>query len=111
MTLRFDPRRDMLTFEDLLPSVGRASPMLDDVKSMVSGRTSRALPAHKRIDARRASLGGAIRRGSWSRVVAVHGGHHAYATRYGLNLVNDLFLLLHERYPDYLVAQFGMSGE
>jgi hypothetical protein len=28
-----------------------------------------------------------------------------------LNLVNELFLMLHETYPDYLVAEFGLSAE
>jgi len=25
--------------------------------------------------------------------------------------VNELFLVLHETYPDYLVAEFGLSAE
>jgi hypothetical protein len=43
--------------------------------------------------------------------MTIRGANHEDAVRKLLNTVNELFLLLHERYPDYLVAQFGLSAE
>jgi len=37
--------------------------------------------------------------------------HHAYAVQRGLNLVNQLFLFLQERYPEYLIEHFGLPAE
>lgn len=39
------------------------------------------------------------------------GAHAAIAVRAALGVVNDLFQLLHECYPDYLAARFGVSDE
>ena len=100
-----------LTFAGLLTHVDRRSPVARDVAALVAGRTSRTLPAHKRIDSRRASVDAAVGRGALSLVVSVRGAQHEYATRYALNLVNDLFLLLHEKYPEYLIEHFGVSAE
>ena len=44
-------------------------------------------------------------------VVTVRGRNHAYAVRHVLNLVNELFLYLHESYPEYLIERFGLSPE
>ncbi len=109
--LRFDPRHNTVSFHDLLPSVDRTLPLIKDVAGLIGGRTSAALPAHKRLDGRRASVRGRLRGGAFSLTLAIRPGQHEYATRYALNLINDLFVLLGERYPDYLVEYFGVSGE
>jgi hypothetical protein len=41
----------------------------------------------------------------------ITGADEADAVSQLLNLVNELFLVLHEAYPEYLVAQFGLSAE
>jgi len=41
----------------------------------------------------------------------VRGRHHEYAVQRGLNLINQLFLLLQASYPEYLIEQFGFSAE
>jgi hypothetical protein len=109
--LRVDRGAGTLTFVDLLTHVDRRSAMARELAALVAGRTSRALPGHKRIDARRASIEASIGRGTFSLVVSVRGAQQKYATRYALNLVNELFLLLHEKYPEYLVEHFGLSSE
>ena len=70
-----------------------------------------ALAAHKRLDARRATVASSLRGNDWSLTMKVRGSNYEYATRAALNLVNELFLLLHERYPDYLIERFGLSAE
>jgi hypothetical protein len=78
---------------------------------LVRSRTARGQPAHKRVDARRASLSGSVKEGDWSLVVHIRGANHAYAVQRALNLVNELFLLLHESHPEYLIERFGLSPE
>ena len=43
--------------------------------------------------------------------MSVKDANHAYATRRALNLIHELFLLIRETYPQYLVEQFGVSDE
>jgi hypothetical protein len=109
--LQFDPRRITLVFPALLPEVGRGSPLARELSSIVAARMSRVVPAHKRLDRRRATIDASVRAGAFSLVVISRGGSVEYSTRYALNLVNELFLLLHGQYPEYLVEHFGMSAE
>lgn len=107
----FDPRRGVLTFAALFPGVEPASAMVLALKSIVRSRSMKVQPAHKRLDARRAVVSCAVRKGDWSLAVRIRGANHEYAVRHALNLINELFLSLHDRYPDYLVDRFGLSTE
>ena len=104
-------RRGVLTFPALLPHVSGHPGLAPELKRMVAERSTRAVPAHKRIDARRARLTASIRRGDFSIAIAVRGANHEYAVKHALNLVNELFVFLHEGHPGYLVEQFGISTE
>ena len=53
----------------------------------------------------------ARRKGALSLTLTVRARHHEYAVRSALALVNDLFLLLHQSYPEYLIERFGASTE
>jgi hypothetical protein len=107
----FDARRGSLAFDALFPGLQRSSPAIRGLNAIVATRSSPRQPAHKRLDRRRADVSGAIKGGDWSLVVTVRGRNHAYAVRHALNLVNELFLFLHESYPDYLIERFGLSPE
>lgn len=111
IVLRLDTTASRLVFTDLLPHVHRRSPLRNDLADAILARVSRATPAHKRLDRRRATLEASFRGEAWSLVVLVRGTNQRYALRYALNLVNEIFLLLHECYPDYLVSEFGVSAE
>lgn len=111
MVLRVAHDASRLRFVDLLLHIDHRMPMAKDLAALVAARTSRTLPSHKRLDRRRASLHASIRKGAWTLVVSVRGAGQAYAVRYALNLVNELFQLLHEKYPDYLIEHFGLSSE
>ena len=43
--------------------------------------------------------------------VDIRGRNQAYAVSKTLNLVNEMFVALHEKHPDYLVEHFGISQE
>lgn len=107
----YDPRTGVLTFVALFPGVDRPSAMAAELKSLVAERSMKDQPAHKRIDARRARVTCAVRKGDWSLSIEIRGANHEYAVRHALNLINELFLALHASYPEYLVEHFGMSTE
>ena len=104
-------RHGVLTFPALLPQVSRHAGLALEVTRLVAARSTRGVPAHKRIDARRARLSIAVRRGDVSLAIAVRGANHEYAVKHALNVINELFVLLHESHPGYLVEHFGISTE
>ena len=85
--------------------------MAAQLRSLVIARASRTQTPHKRLDARRARTSCAVRHGALSLAVVIRGANGEYAVRHALNLINDLFLLLQEHYPEYLVERFGLSTE
>ena len=111
MLLRYDPRRQTLTFKKLLPGVARASPLLADVRALIGSRTSRSLPAHRRIDGRRVAAECSYQRGAVSVVLFIKGANRVYAVRKGVNLVHEIFMVLHASYPEYLWERFGLPAE
>ncbi len=111
MRLSYDARSSRLRFIDLWPRVGCYPGLAADLKRAVHEHQSAAVPEHRRIDGRRVRLASALRDGSFSLVLTVRGAHQAYAVQRGLNLVNQLFLLLQANYPEYLIECFGFSAE
>ena len=103
----FDPPAKALSFPALFPGI----PAARELKTIVDARTSRTLPAHKRIDARRARLSCRVRAGDFSLKVEIRGRHADYAVSHVLNLINELHLALHEAHPEYLIERFGVSAE
>jgi hypothetical protein len=110
-TIEYDLAARALTFRGLFPAVRSRPQMVSALHALVANRASRELPSHKRLDRRRAILASSVRKGDWSLKATIRGANDEYATRLALNLVNELFLLLHENYPDYLIEEFGISGE
>jgi hypothetical protein len=111
MMLTFEPKTDALVFKQLLPGVGPNPALVSDLKTIVSEHGGRAVPPHRRIDRRRTRAECSVRGGHLTLTLKVRGRHHEYAVRRGLNLVNELFLLLHASYPEYLIQHFGLSAE
>jgi hypothetical protein len=111
MALTFEPKSGALVFKDLLPGVGANRALVSDLKAIVHDHAGRAVPAHRRIDARRLRAACCVRGGHLTLSLHLRGAHHDYAVQRGLNLINQLFLLLQASYPEYLVEQFGFSAE
>jgi hypothetical protein len=111
MALTFEPKSGALVFKDLLPGVGANRALVSDLKAIVHDHAGRAVPAHRRIDARRLRAACSVRGGHLTLSLHLRGAHHDYAVQRGLNLINQLFLLLQASYPEYLVEQFGFSEE
>jgi hypothetical protein len=111
MHARSDPAHGSLAFPALLPHVAESPALVRELKAIVAERSTRSVPDHKRIDARRARLSASISKGDFSLAVAIRGANHEYAVKRSLNLINDLFVMLRERHPEYLIEHFGMSSE
>jgi hypothetical protein len=109
MSAVFDPRTRTLKFAALFPGVDKTT--AHDLKSLVTSRSAREQPAHKRIDARRARVTLARRKGDVGLTVTIRGANHEYAAKSALNLINEMFVMLQEHHPEYLVHQFGLSTE
>ena len=110
-SLSYDPARRVLSFKNLFPNVTARSPVAAALREVVAGRATGRVPAHKRLDGRKAQASCGIRAGSFSLTMRVRGDHEGYAVQRLLGLVNELFLVLHESFPDYLSAEFGLSSE
>lgn len=109
VTAVFDPKARRLRFPSVLPQVDTdtATAMTAAVRS----RASRSEPDHKRVDARKCTIAGTVRKRDFSLTIDIRGANHQYAVSKALNLVNDMFVTLHEHHPEYLVERFGISAE
>jgi len=81
------------------------------MKAIVDARSSRTRPEHQRIDARKCRIASTLRKGDLSVTIDIRGENEEYAVGRGLNLINEMFVTLHEHHPDYLVERFGVSTE
>ena len=111
MTVAFHSRTQTLTFKNLLPGVASQSPLLAETKALVEERTGNGFPAHRRIDPRRTRVSLTVQKGRLSLTFAIQKQHHVYAVKKALNFVNELFVMLHETYPQYLAKNFGLPEE
>ncbi len=111
MIVTYHPKTAALTFQDLLPGVGRDPSLVSALKALVDEHGGASVPLARRIDPRRVGVRCRVRAGNLSLAFSVKGSNHLYAVQRGLNLVNLLFLHLQSYYPEYLVAQFGFSSE
>ena len=111
MRLRYEPAKRELRFVDLLPHVSSYPGLTADLRRLVLEHQSSAVPEHRRIDGRRVRLATAVRAGHFSVTLRLRGAQEAYAVQRGVNLVNQLFLLLQANYPEYLIQCFGFSQE
>lgn len=112
INLRWNRRTSTLTFFDFLPEIPARSAMYSDLKDFVRARTSPKVPAHRRIDPRRAQVGYTNRGGNVSIRLKVKGTDYRYGANRAINLISEIYMgFLHNRYYDYLVQNFGVPDE
>ncbi len=111
MLVTLSASRHALRFPHLFPSVGHTPGVAASLKAALAERMTRSAPPHRRIDPKRATIVGRMSGGDLSLAVTIHTRDGALAIRAALAVVNDLFQVLHECYPDYLSSQFGISDE
>lgn len=106
---QFDSRTSTLHFPALLPAINKN--IATDMAAVIDARSKRGVPDHKRVDARRGRVSGTFRSGAFSVAAVVRGNNHAYMVKMALNIINEMFVTLQERHPEYLIEQFGASAE
>ncbi len=111
MELNLDTTRHVLRFRQLLPGITADSPMYTELKSFIAERHDKQLPDHRRIDRRRAEVTCSNRGGFVSISLQVKNNQYTYGVSKIVNLVHELFVLLRESYPDYLVENFDIPQE
>ena len=111
MELVVDTTKQTLRFKQLLPGVPTNSSLYREVKQFIEERHDRELPEHRRIDRRRAEVS-CSNRGGWVSIsLKVKNNQYAYGVNKIVNLVHELFVLLRDRHPDYLVENFDVPQE
>jgi hypothetical protein len=111
MELNVDTTTHLLKFKRLLAGVSAGSALYSDLKSFVEHRHDPDLPAHRRIDRKRAEASCANRGGVVSVCLKVKNNQYAYGIKRIVNLVHELFLHLRQNYPDYLAENFDVPCE
>lgn len=110
-TIVFDPKRSTLTLKNALPAVPPRSHLDRDVRAFIKGRTDASLPAHRRLDPKRAELSCVNRKSSMSFTLTVKRNQFAYGTTKLLNLTNELFGFLDMYHIQYLWEHFDVPEE
>ena len=109
----FDATRRTLTFVDLLPAVGTASPMDRSLRAFVKQHTSSAVPAHRRVDPRRVLVTVVNRGGSVSIAFAFRTKDIGYAVTRSVHLTYDVVqdFLSDGLYLQYCIDHFKLNPE
>lgn len=90
---------------------GSAAPTAGDPDGGAD-REAATLPAHRTVDPTRASAAlSADGAGGLDLVVTVEDGHHEYATRKLLNLINEIWVRLQDRHQRYMWEVFQAPRE
>ncbi|MBM3773192.1 MAG: hypothetical protein FJW27_18280 [Acidimicrobiia bacterium] len=105
------PQRRLLTFVRIFPDVARTPGVAPALKRALARVSDRPTPAHRRLDARRGTMATRSDGEDLSLRLTIASGTGVLAVKAALGVVNDLFQLLHECYPDYLATHFGISDE
>ena len=110
-TLTYEPTSGTLTFTNFLPHVHARSTLCKELKIFIKGRAATHLPAHRRIDTKRARPDCSSRRGTLLVHVIAKPGHHEYGVTKVINLVHEVYLYLHTYFPEYLWQYYDVPQE
>jgi hypothetical protein len=110
--LILDTKKKTLRFPVVLPEVPAASPMYREFKQFVASRHSASLPAHRRIDPKKAVVKPSNRSGNVALTSAVKNSDYEYATRKLIHLVHEIYLVfLQEAHYDYMIKAFNLDPD
>lgn len=111
MVVTLAPPRRRMTFVRLFPDVARTPGVASALQQALARASRRTTPAHRRLGPRRGTITCRRDGKDLSLSLTIAPGTGVHAVKAALGIVNDLFQLLHECYPDYLAAHFGISDE
>lgn len=111
--LAVDTRRRTLRVPVVLPDVAAKSAMQREYREFVRSRQWDELPAHRRIDPKKARVACANRNGAVGLTLRVEDGDYEYGARKLVGLVHETYLewLMDGRYYEYLMEAFGLDPD
>jgi hypothetical protein len=107
--LLLDTRRRTLRFPLLLPDV--PPPIYRALQRFLKSRTSAQVPAHRRVDPRKARVVCASRGGNVSLTLTVLRGDYEYGARKLIHLVHEIFLDFLGEHLEYQVEVFDLDPD
>jgi hypothetical protein len=111
--LILDVPKRTLRFPHVLPGIPANSPMYRELKLFLASLQSPQLPAHRRVDPRKAQLRPSNRGGNVSVTLIAQDGDFEYCARKLIHAVHEIFMifLVDGPYYDYLVEQLGLDQD
>lgn len=109
--LVMDQKRGALVLKDVLPNVPARSDLYTDLKTFLNARSDESLPAHRRVDPKRAAINVSNRKGSVSVELTVKRNQYTYGVGKLLRMAQELFGHLHMYHPQYLWENFDVPAE
>ena len=110
-TLVYVPKSGSIVIQDLLPNVGPRTAVRKEIRAFILSRTDSALPKHRRIDARAATVTCEVRGGLLSVKLVAKRRDHDYAVNRAVNLIHEIFVQLHTYFPEYMWENFDVPEE
>src|ERR1022692_3839108 len=95
----------------VLPQVPPRSVMYREFKRFLAERSSKEMPAHRRIDPKKARVACANKGGNVSVTLTVRGGDYEYGARKLIHLIHEVFLTFLQQYFDYQVEVFELDPD
>ena len=109
--LSVDTEQGVLRFNNVLPTLRSDSALYSELKAFLRGRSSADLPAHRRVDARRAEVACFNHGGKVSIGLKVKNNEYAYGVTRLVNLVHEVFVHLADSHVDYIYENFDVPQE
>lgn len=109
--LILDTRKRTLAFPLVLPKVPPRSAMYREFRRFLESRSSKKVPAHRRIDPKKAAVRCVNRRGKVSLTLLVLTGDYEYGARKIIHLVHEIFLEFLGEYFEYQVEAFDLDPD
>ena len=111
VSLVYTPTTGTFVFRNLLPDVTARSPLHRSLQEFIAARASPRLPAHRRVDRRRARIRCLLSRGAVSLELVATRNHHEYGVNRVVNLMHEIFVYLHAYHPEYMWESFDAPEE
>lgn len=111
MRLQWKRASGTVMFRDLLPNMPARGAMYRELRDFLKSRTAADLPDHRRVDPAQFELLCQNRGGQVSMGLKLLGGAEEDAANKLLLVVHEVFLMMNDRWLDYMHEEFGASLE
>lgn len=105
----YDDRAKSLELKSCLPNVD--PDLTKDVRRYVKTRHDKRLPAHRRVDRNRAEARVMRRGDNITLSLQIRRNQLSYGVSRLLNLLNEVFVQLHQNHFEYMIREFDVSQD